>query len=81
MQLSPTPNDQMWPEGAQDIAAVNKRPVTAGKSFRTSMKALVEQLELKEPFYVRCVTLRLAHTCSTLEFAPSSTRALPLPSS
>eukprot|EP00730_Choanoeca_flexa_P005620 TRINITY_DN11985_c2_g3_i1.p1 TRINITY_DN11985_c2_g3~~TRINITY_DN11985_c2_g3_i1.p1 ORF type:complete len:1067 (+),score=311.13 TRINITY_DN11985_c2_g3_i1:157-3201(+) len=45
----------MWPEGAQDITAVNKRPVTAGKSFRTSMKALVEQLEKKEPFYVRCI--------------------------
>ena len=48
----------MWPEGAQDIAAVNKRPVTAGKSFRTSMKALVEQLEKKEPFYVRYAYLR-----------------------
>eukprot|EP00040_Diaphanoeca_grandis_P004981 m.30848 g.30848 ORF g.30848 m.30848 type:complete len:1038 (+) comp16353_c0_seq2:254-3367(+) len=45
----------MWPEGHQDINAVTKRPPTAGKTFKTSMLHLVEQLQAKEPFYVRCI--------------------------
>lgn len=87
---------EIFPEGAQDINAVTRRPVTAGKTFKvrkktapasralqsqgnkeegsthhqrfndaesplificsqTSMQALVEQLMLKSPFYVRCI--------------------------
>ncbi|EGD75756.1 hypothetical protein PTSG_07873 [Salpingoeca rosetta] len=46
---------ELFPDGARDIRAVTKRPVTAGKAFKTSMGALVEQLAQKEPFYVRCI--------------------------
>lgn len=45
----------MFQDGAQDINKVTRRPVTAGKNFKTSMAKLVEQLALKEPFYVRCI--------------------------
>ena len=34
---------------------VTKRPKTAGTLFKDSMIALVENLQSKEPFYVRCV--------------------------
>eukprot|EP00056_Hartaetosiga_gracilis_P004149 m.72055 g.72055 ORF g.72055 m.72055 type:complete len:1021 (+) comp11724_c0_seq1:162-3224(+) len=46
---------ELFPEGAQEITRVTKRPITAGTSFKKSMSALVEQLEKKEPFYVRCI--------------------------
>eukprot|EP01147_Barroeca_monosierra_P009296 gene9296-1564_t len=46
---------QMFPEGAQDIRSITQRPITAGKSFKLSMAQLVEQLQSKEPFYVRCI--------------------------
>lgn len=45
----------MWPEGAQDITATTKRPLTAGTLFRNSMVALIKNLTSKEPFYVRCI--------------------------
>lgn len=45
----------MWPEGGDIITKVTKRPPTAGKTFKTSMQTLVEQLKSKEPFYVRCI--------------------------
>ncbi|KAJ6650134.1 Unconventional myosin ID [Pseudolycoriella hygida] len=45
----------MWPEGAQDIAATTKRPLTAGTLFQKSMIDLVATLLKKEPFYVRCI--------------------------
>ncbi|XP_065896691.1 unconventional myosin-Id-like [Dysidea avara] len=46
---------EMWPEGAQDVKQVTKRPKTAGTLFKDSMIALVENLQSKEPFYVRCI--------------------------
>ncbi|KAI4456265.1 myosin [Holotrichia oblita] len=45
----------MWPEGAQSISEITKRPVTAGTSFKNSMSALVQNLQSKEPHYVRCI--------------------------
>eukprot|EP00039_Didymoeca_costata_P028096 m.19999 g.19999 ORF g.19999 m.19999 type:complete len:1050 (+) comp6725_c0_seq1:182-3331(+) len=45
----------MWPDGDLDKRAVTRRPPTAGKTFKQSMQALVEQLQSKEPFYVRCI--------------------------
>nr|XP_039255052.1 unconventional myosin-Id-like [Styela clava] len=46
---------EMWPEGAQSIKEVTKRPQTAGTLFKNSMIALVQKLNSKEPYYVRCV--------------------------
>uniref|UniRef100_A0A1L8E5C9 Putative myosin class ii heavy chain n=1 Tax=Nyssomyia neivai TaxID=330878 RepID=A0A1L8E5C9_9DIPT len=46
---------QMWPEGAQDISQITKRPLTAGTLFQRSMQELVKQLKTKEPFYLRCI--------------------------
>ena len=37
------------------IIQVTKRPKSAGTLFKESMIALVENLQSKEPFYVRCV--------------------------
>jgi len=34
---------QMWPDGAQSITKVTKRPVTAGMDFKNSIVALVEK--------------------------------------
>ena len=34
---------------------VTKRPKSAGTLFKESMIALVENLQSKEPFYVRCI--------------------------
>lgn len=45
----------MWPEGAQDITKITKRPQTAGTIFMKSMSDLVQTLLSKEPFYVRCI--------------------------
>lgn len=45
----------MWPEGAQSIKEVTKRPLTAGNLFKNSMIALVQKLNSKEPYYVRCI--------------------------
>ena len=45
----------MWPEGAHDITATTKRPMTAGTIFKNSMSALMGILGSKEPFYVRCI--------------------------
>ncbi|XP_077557272.1 unconventional myosin-Id-like [Haemaphysalis longicornis] len=45
----------MWPEGAQNVKQVTKRPLTAGTLFKNSMVALVQNLASKEPFYVRCI--------------------------
>jgi len=45
----------MWPEGAHDITATTKRPLTAGTIFKNSMSALMTILASKEPFYVRCI--------------------------
>ena len=45
----------MWPEGAHDITATTKRPLTAGTIFKNSMNALMKILASKEPFYVRCI--------------------------
>lgn len=46
---------QMWPEGGTDIQKTSKRPPSAATLFRSSMGALVQGLQTKEPFYVRCV--------------------------
>lgn len=46
---------KMWPEGAQSIKEVTKRPLTAGTLFKNSMIALVQKLNSKEPYYVRCI--------------------------
>lgn len=45
----------MWPEGATSVQKTSKRPPSAASLFRTSMSALVQGLQSKEPFYVRCV--------------------------
>ena len=45
----------MWPEGAHDITATTKRPLTATTIFKNSMNTLMTILASKEPFYVRCV--------------------------
>ena len=45
----------MWPEGANDITATTKRPLTAGTIFKNSMNALMKILASKDPFYVRCI--------------------------
>lgn len=34
---------QMWPEGAQSVNSVTKRPMTAGVMFKTSIIQLVEK--------------------------------------
>ncbi|XP_050300495.1 unconventional myosin ID isoform X2 [Anthonomus grandis grandis] len=46
---------EMWPEGAQHISQVTKRPPTAGTLFKTSMQELIKTLISKEPHYVRCI--------------------------
>ncbi|KAG5889110.1 hypothetical protein JTB14_003913 [Gonioctena quinquepunctata] len=46
---------EMWPEGAQHISEITKRPPTAGTLFKNSMQALVLNLQSKEPHYVRCI--------------------------
>ncbi|KAG1662253.1 Myosin-IA [Nymphon striatum] len=45
----------MWPEGAQHVTKVTKRPLTAGTLFKNSMIALISNLMSKEPYYVRCI--------------------------
>uniref|UniRef100_A0A8D2MTB4 Myosin ID n=1 Tax=Zonotrichia albicollis TaxID=44394 RepID=A0A8D2MTB4_ZONAL len=45
----------MWPEGKLSITEVTKRPLTAATLFKNSMIALVDNLTLKEPYYVRCI--------------------------
>ncbi|UYV60479.1 MYO1D [Cordylochernes scorpioides] len=45
----------MWPEGAQNVNKVTKRPLTAATLFKNSMVALVQNLASKEPYYVRCI--------------------------
>ncbi|KFW76091.1 Unconventional myosin-Id, partial [Manacus vitellinus] len=45
----------MWPEGKLSITEVTKRPLTAATLFKNSMIALVDNLALKEPYYVRCI--------------------------
>ncbi|XP_051878987.1 unconventional myosin-Id-like [Pristis pectinata] len=52
--LNPVLKD-MWPEGEMSITEVTKRPLTAATLFRSSMIALVVNLECKEPYYVRCI--------------------------
>lgn len=45
----------MWPDGAQTVNAVTKRPVTAGFLFKNSMISLIQNLMSKEPYYIRCI--------------------------
>ncbi|NXD28798.1 MYO1D protein, partial [Spelaeornis formosus] len=45
----------MWPEGKLSITEVTKRPLTVATLFKNSMISLVENLKLKEPYYVRCI--------------------------
>ncbi|CAK1554544.1 unnamed protein product [Leptosia nina] len=45
----------MWPEGGTNIQKTSKRPPSAATLFRNSMTALVQGLQSKEPFYVRCI--------------------------
>ena len=46
---------EQWPEGAQAVTEVTKRPKSAGTRFKESMIALVTNLQTKDPFYVRCI--------------------------
>ena len=46
---------EQWPEGAQAVTEVTKRPKSAGTRFKESMIALVDNLQTKDPFYVRCI--------------------------
>jgi myosin-1 len=45
----------MWPEGAQSLTEITKRPATVGTRFKNSMIGLVQNLSTKDPFYVRCI--------------------------
>jgi myosin-1 len=45
----------MWPEGAQSLTEITKRPITAATRFKNSMIGLVQNLSTKDPFYVRCI--------------------------
>lgn len=38
---------KMWPEGAQSVDSVTKRPPTAGTNFKNSIIALVNNLATK----------------------------------
>lgn len=46
---------QMWPEGAQSINEITKRPTSVATRFKNSMIGLVQNLSTKDPFYVRCI--------------------------
>ncbi|XP_055338515.1 unconventional myosin-Id-like [Paramacrobiotus metropolitanus] len=46
---------EMWPEGAAHKSTVTKRPITTATAFKTSMAALVQKLQSKEPHYIRCI--------------------------
>ncbi len=45
----------MWPEGAQSIKEVTKRPLSVSNRFKQSMIEMVQNLSTKNPFYVRCI--------------------------
>lgn len=45
----------MWPEGAQSLTEITKRPQTVATRFKNSMIELVQHLSNKDPFYVRCI--------------------------
>ena len=45
----------MWPEGAQSLTEITKRPPTVATRFKNSMIGLVQNLATKGPFYVRCI--------------------------
>lgn len=45
----------MWPEGAQSIKEITKRPLSVANLFKNSMIDLVQNLSTKDPFYVRCI--------------------------
>eukprot|EP00047_Mylnosiga_fluctuans_P022165 m.114333 g.114333 ORF g.114333 m.114333 type:complete len:972 (+) comp9158_c0_seq4:59-2974(+) len=47
---------EQFPEGDESTwAGAAKRPPTAGKTFVTSMQAMIETLNTKVPSYVRCI--------------------------
>eukprot|EP00049_Salpingoeca_infusionum_P014803 m.281080 g.281080 ORF g.281080 m.281080 type:complete len:1009 (+) comp15751_c6_seq3:330-3356(+) len=46
---------EMWPEGADAITEVHKRPYTAATGFKMSMTKLVDILTSKHPHYIRCI--------------------------
>ncbi len=45
----------MWPEGAQSVNEVTKRPLSVANRFKLSMIDMVQNLSTKNPFYVRCI--------------------------
>ena len=45
----------LFPEGASHEGTISKRPITAGNRFRNSIRALIDNLATKTPFYVRCI--------------------------
>ncbi|XP_017774628.1 PREDICTED: myosin-IA [Nicrophorus vespilloides] len=59
---------KMWPEGAQHITEVTKRPLTAGTLFKNSMSELVKNLQNKEPHYVRCIKPNEIKSPSNFDF-------------
>lgn len=40
----------MWPEGAQSLTEITKRPLTVATRFKNSMIGLVQNLSTKRPF-------------------------------
>jgi myosin-1 len=46
---------EMFPEGANALTDMTKRPITAGSHFKNEMSNLVEIVEKQEPHYVRCI--------------------------
>ncbi|CAG9773885.1 unnamed protein product [Ceutorhynchus assimilis] len=59
---------EMWPEGAQHITQITKRPPTAGTLFKTSMQELVKTLISKEPHYVRCIKPNEVKSASAFDY-------------
>lgn len=45
----------MFPGGADELTKVHKNPATAATNFKTSMLDLVDLLQNKNPYYVRCI--------------------------
>eukprot|EP01135_Chromosphaera_perkinsii_P000792 Nk52_evm80s151 gene=Nk52_evmTU80s151 len=45
----------LFPDGAQKVTEVTKRPVTAGSGFKASLIELTKALTSKQPHYIRCI--------------------------
>jgi myosin I len=59
---------EMWPEGAQHVSEITKRPPTAAYLFKNSMIELVQNLSSKNPFYVRCIKPNEIKSANTFDY-------------